>query len=1388
MNIEDFLPVYPNIHDTKYPNLNFYEEDSFNLSIMRKKEFYDNKLEKNEIIPTDIRGYLTKYQKNIAYFLSSNTPYDKLLLVHSMGLGKCVHPSTKITINTGGSFQEDFTIEKIWSLYSFDTAKDFIEGEWSTPMIPLYIMSYDEKTHSLKKNKISRLYRQFIQENIKEVITDKNSIIMTNSHRVFCKNETSIYEWTNKIKIGDCIKVLKNGILQDEIVRKINTFFYSGYVYDFEILPTHNYFANNILTHNTCSAIGVIEQIINEKRDIYNGAIIFAKGSNILGNFQKELVEKCTSGKYYPKNYKNNTEMENVRRINKMTSFYSFYTFAKFSKNIKKISDSEIKKLYSNKIIVIDEVHNLQIQSSELDEDEKKEKKPFDKEDPLEIYWQFHRFLHVIENTKILLLSGTPMKDGVEEFASITNLIIPLKDQFPIGKYFLDQYTNQDKGVYILKKEKIPEIKNKLKGKISFLKEPESSVEKKFIGNVYGGLKYFIVNPVFMSKFQSKHYNNAYKKDTKSIYLHSREASLFVYPDGSYGKEGFNKYIKEGEKGKKFHLSSELKNLIYDKDPSKVLDNIGKYSATYKEVIKQILNTNGNCFIYSSLAKGSGAILFSLLLELFNYSKANGLEKEKKNRYAILTNKTASANDLKRINERFNRSDNKHGEYIKVIIGSRAISEGFSFKNVIFEAINTPHWNYSETAQALARGIRLNSHKELLNPVVKISQTVAIPLEGTSIDLKMYKISEDKDVSIRKILRIFMEVAFDCSLNYVQNYVDGVDYSRECYYDVCNYKCDGIPDNVLKNGIKPSNLDLSTYQLYYSNPPIPLLIQKIEELITQNGGSVNGCTLDKELFLKKLSDQFTEEEITNSLYLFDTKYMTPGRKIINGLSTLFREQFVLNLKQIQDNLKQFTLFEILSALNTIIENNILMVNKYGILCYVKEYKNIFFLVKDIETTPDLYSEYYIKYPDIYVENSFSRLLNQQIPIIIDNICFNNDEKIDPEVYIKSLPVNIQEMFIENCIISLQGKKGSEGKNELQNLILSLYKNYIVKIGHIWYSTFLSKTKKDGQIRIFDKKWRDADEKDILLLKKQKENETNIKVKNNPYKLYGKINTATDSFCIVDLETKENKEKETEDGKVDNRLNYPGKNCKSWTLKDLFLILINKIEAEIPKDFTNDKKELLETCKKDKFISDIYTYKELEKMEVKKIRKILYFGTKPMKKINNYCGVIQDFFRKNNLLEEDDQCGIQRKGGLTAKKEPKKQVFILQFLIPSINSQDSITFENYKPDILKFLKENDKDAKQVSIKDNWIFAFLKKNMVGFINYDENGNVKHITIQKKYRKKEMPKTVMDKMREYIKKELKIKLKNSDKNYKKLTKLYQNYGFEINKNDGTNTIFIK
>ena len=81
------------------------------------------------------------------------------------------------------------------------------------------------------------------------------------------------------------------------------------------------------VTHNTCAAIGAIEQIKSENNS-FTGALIFARGDTLIENFKNELIFQCTPGQYIPENYYDLSPGEQVARKNKAVGkYYTFFTF-----------------------------------------------------------------------------------------------------------------------------------------------------------------------------------------------------------------------------------------------------------------------------------------------------------------------------------------------------------------------------------------------------------------------------------------------------------------------------------------------------------------------------------------------------------------------------------------------------------------------------------------------------------------------------------------------------------------------------------------------------------------------------------------------------------------------------------------------------------------------------------------------------------------------------------------------------------------------------------------------------------------------------------------------------------------------------------------------------
>src|SRR5690606_25200760 len=186
----------------------------------------------------------------------------------------------------------------------------------------------------------------------------------------------------------------------------------------------------------------------------------------------------------------------------------------------------------------------------------------------------------------------------------------------------------------------IYKFKEYIRGRLSYLKSSISDVEKRFMGKTMGKLIEFKVFKTYTRDIQSSIYSKLSKQDS-DLYLAIRQAALFVFPDGSYGSSGFNKYILKIENKNKY---GEFKNkyIIKDEDfknQCKNIKTLGNYSSKYSFIIKHILeNPKQLTFVFSEFVEGSGIVLFSKILELYGFSRSIGKDTTKAKRYAIISN------------------------------------------------------------------------------------------------------------------------------------------------------------------------------------------------------------------------------------------------------------------------------------------------------------------------------------------------------------------------------------------------------------------------------------------------------------------------------------------------------------------------------------------------------------------------------------------------------------------------------------------------------------------------------------------------------------------------------------------------------------------------------
>lgn len=789
-------------------------------------------------------------------------------------------------------------------------------------------------------------------------------------------------------------------------------------------------------TGKTCTSVQVIEQLKNA--NTVAQAIICAKGSGLIKNYIQELLFTCTSGQYIPANYDQLSDLEKTRRISKkLAPFYTFYTFEIFAKVLLKMTDASIVKKFSRTVFVIDEVHHLR----------SKEDMKESSLDYTIIYQQFHRVFHLVKESKILLLSGTMMKDGPSEFATIMNLILPLDQQLPLDSAFIKEYFINDQ----LIPNKVSKLKNIVKGRLSYLKSVISNILKEFKGQAISKLKHFIVFPLTMSEFQSVHYDAAYQsdKEKKSIFNLARQAALFVYPNGVSGSLGFDTYVKTTKKGHQLSIPFMTETRLNKATTNdQRLAIIQKYSCKFAQAIELILDSP-TTLVYCEYVNGSGCILFCKLLELFGYSPASGVDSVMKKRFILLTHQTASYTKMSQLIQRFNKPDNLDGQYISVVVGSRTISEGFTFKNVRREIIMTPHWNYSETSQVIARGWRFGSHQDLLargdqNIKVEIFQQVALPQSKSispSIDLDMYTISEKKDIIIKQIEYIIKQSAWDCNFMKPRNSIQGYDRERECDYQLCQYRCD----------TPTTKIDDITYNLYY-----------------------------------------TETETLTRL-----------------LQTYFLNHFYIHVDEIQTLAPSLSMYEILVTIYTLIHKNTRFHNKYGHLSFVRHQGNTLYLTSNARVlNNDEFSQFYSK--QIILENGdsfediLSRLQFSRLPTLIDTFFSQN---VFTRSSLLDLPQEVQLLILQASIEA--NEKKIKKKAALRQEILAYFKGFYDKINGSWtiwlYQNNLGVWSYRAPLT-----WVRVQDESIIHQYKFRLQE---KLTQSPVDFYGQYNPILDEFCL-----------------------------------------------------------------------------------------------------------------------------------------------------------------------------------------------------------------------------------------------------------------------------------
>jgi hypothetical protein len=703
---------------------------------------------------------------------------------------------------------------------------------------------------------------------------------------------------------------------------------------EFELEP-HQMFVRNFLsfltpynslllyhglgTGKTCSAISVCEEMRTYNTQMGDmRRIIIVASPKVQENFKIQLfderklkninglwnIKACTGNKFIkeinPMNMKGLSRIRIVKQIKKIIhQFYHFQGYGQFSNYIKRIMDKKVlksdskeithikrvnslKKEFSNRMIVIDEIHNLRF-------NEEGTAKPKESSENL------INLVSYSDNLKLMILSATPMFNSHTEIVWLLNLLNINDKRFPITEREIfdknGNFTIDSNGVQTGKELLI----QKATGYISYVRgenpftfpnsiwpatalNPDSLQIKmqdgiwKYPSKQINGastiphITLFDLVLTTIGEYQSKGYNyiiQSLKKLKPKIFNPKKglpytilgdplQALNMIYPHKNmesintkesnmlFGKKGLARVMLYEPKTKsKFkYKDSTLTNFgkIF------AFENIGIYSSKIKYILESIKKSTGIVFIYSQYIDG-GAVPMALALEEIGITRYGGNslfetpptppinvttmkpEKDGKHpkfpaKYIMITGDKNLTPDTKGQMKGATGENNINGEIVKVIIVTRAGSEGLDFKYIREMHVMDPWYNYNRQKQIIGRAIRNLSHCKLpyeeRNCSIFLYGTELLDNEIESADLYIYRLAEKKAFKIANVSRILKETAVDCllnndALNFSQKNINVVveqkissgkiinyhvgdrENSDMCDYTTCAYKCK--PDN-----------------------------------------------------------------------------------------------------------------------------------------------------------------------------------------------------------------------------------------------------------------------------------------------------------------------------------------------------------------------------------------------------------------------------------------------------------------------------------------------------------------------------------------------------------------------------------------------------------------
>jgi len=285
-------------------------------------------------------------------------------------------------------------------------------------------------------------------------------------------------------------------------------------------------------------------------------------------------------------------------------------------------------------------------------------------------------------------------------------------------------------------------------------------------------------------------------------------------------------------------------------------------------------------------------------------------------------------------------------------------------------------------------------------------------------------------------------------------------------------------------------------------------------------------------------------------------------------------------------------------------------------------------VDSLSVSGTLSTEYYTRKPNIHPEISFldivAKISTTNLPDTVNEICGKLGKDLTESL--KKLPLDVQELFIEACILARE--RGLKENDDFRGQVLKYYSKFYKQIGGKWVSWFL--LSKQDIIKCLDgDDWIECDKK----MRKELEEQLSGKRKdleNNERGYYGIKDPQTGEFFIRDVRDIQ---------KTDKRKLTTGKNCKTWGKGAILNLILTLAKLPAPDRYVlrTTRKETWKTIQGKKLLKPIYT--DIDSVTDEDMRSALYWESRTGVDL---CNALEAWFESEGLIVEEIRSGRKKK--------------------------------------------------------------------------------------------------------------------------------------------------